>query len=389
MANISVTYTFSNGTTADAGEVNTNFQDILDGTSDSTKDFSINALTVAGTATLNGAVNLGNATSDDITFNGYIASNMIPKTTAASDLGSSTLNWQSLYLDDGATNGGAIYFDAGTTEYIKANAAGTDLDIGGFQKLDIEAGYYQETTSAKSADYTVTDTDGIKVILMTTGSSTAKTVTLPTAADNTGRTIKVVKVDSGTKKCTVDGEGSELCGGNTSGIDLVLQFDFVEVVCDGTEWHVIGLRDTTPWTDFTPSWTNDTNVSFSVSASKWRRVGASIEIVLDATTGGNGTNSGNLGVKLPLSLNHTESTSDTKGMGIGRLATSPTTIEPIYIYANTADTTELNFGGYSAGIPGVTSLNGTDFGTAATDYDLLRFTAVCEISEWLRCIPTT
>ena len=132
MANITVTYSFTNGTTADAGEVNTNFTDIINGTSDGTKDFSISALTCAGTATFNGAVNLGNATSDDITFTGYIASSLIPKTSAASDLGSSTLNWQALYLDNDSTDGGAIYFDAGTTEYLKSSADGTNLEIGGF-----------------------------------------------------------------------------------------------------------------------------------------------------------------------------------------------------------------------------------------------------------------
>ncbi len=140
MANISVSYTFTNGTTADATEVNTNFQDIIDGTSDGTKDFSINALTCAGTATLNGAVNLGNATSDDITVTGRFASDLDPKTAASNTLGDATQTWRALYLDNTTTDSGAIYFNAGITEYLKGAADGSYLDVGGFTYVDFLAG---------------------------------------------------------------------------------------------------------------------------------------------------------------------------------------------------------------------------------------------------------
>lgn len=104
MANITVTHTFSNGTTADGTQVNTNFTDIINGTSDGTKDFSINALTVAGALTANGAVTLGNATGDDITITGSIAADIPIKTTFVVDVGSSTIGLSSLYFgsDDSA-----------------------------------------------------------------------------------------------------------------------------------------------------------------------------------------------------------------------------------------------------------------------------------------------
>lgn len=98
MANISVTYSFSNGTTADASQVNTNFTDIINGTSDGTKDFSINALTVAGAATFNGNVTLGNASSDDLTFTASMASTLPIKTTNTYDIGSSTLGLRAAYF---------------------------------------------------------------------------------------------------------------------------------------------------------------------------------------------------------------------------------------------------------------------------------------------------
>src|SRR3990167_8159938 len=100
MANITVTNTFTNSTTADATQVNTNFTDIINGTSDGTKDFSISALTCAGTATLNGAVTLGNASGDDITVTGSLASSIPIKTTNSYDIGSATIGLRSIYIAD-------------------------------------------------------------------------------------------------------------------------------------------------------------------------------------------------------------------------------------------------------------------------------------------------
>jgi hypothetical protein len=99
MAYPSVTYSFTNGTTISAAEVNQNFTDLINGASDGTKDYNIGALTCAGTANLNGAVNLGNATSDDITITGYVASAIIPKTDNTYDLGTAALAWKDAYFD--------------------------------------------------------------------------------------------------------------------------------------------------------------------------------------------------------------------------------------------------------------------------------------------------
>ncbi len=139
MANITVTHTFTNGTAADATEVNTNFTDIINGTSDGTKDFSINALTVAGAAQLNGNVTLGNATGDNISFTGRVATDIDPATTATYAFGSTTLTWTAIFLDNGATDGGAIYFNASATAFIKSDASAGDLDISGFTDVDFNS----------------------------------------------------------------------------------------------------------------------------------------------------------------------------------------------------------------------------------------------------------
>lgn len=130
-------------------------------------------------------------------------------------------------------------------------------------------------SSAKSADYTVLDGDSISVIHMTT-STTDRTVTLPTAAANTDRVICIKKVDSASGTVTIDGEGSETIDGFSS-IVVPLENDFATLHCDGTEWHVIARRETTPWASFTPNFSSGFG-TVSNNSAFWRRVGNSLEV---------------------------------------------------------------------------------------------------------------
>lgn len=83
MAFPSVTYTFTTATTADPSQINTNFNNIINGLSDGSKDLNIytcnvnGGMTVAGTATHTGAVTvsdvatiniLGNGSASDVTI---------------------------------------------------------------------------------------------------------------------------------------------------------------------------------------------------------------------------------------------------------------------------------------------------------------------------------
>jgi hypothetical protein len=249
MANVSVTYTFTNGTSADAGQVNTNFTDIINGTSDGTKDFSISALTVAGTLTANGAVTLGNATTDDITVTGSLASSIPVKTADTYDIGTAALPLQKVYLGDNGNSVGLGADAAASADwsFLFPPAAGTKgygVQTSG-SGAHVYAPMQTDINVLGDAAYTVLDDDGYRHILV--GSSAnmtaGRTITLPTASANTDRLITIKKMDATAFDVTVDGEGSETIDGSTT-VLLTDQYDAITIVCDGSNWMVVGNRET-------------------------------------------------------------------------------------------------------------------------------------------------
>lgn len=94
----SLTYTLSNGTTADASQVMQNFNDLLNGITDGTKDLSISALTLAGNLTANGNTTIGNSSSDTLTVTASLASNLVPSADGTYSLGSATIGYANLYM---------------------------------------------------------------------------------------------------------------------------------------------------------------------------------------------------------------------------------------------------------------------------------------------------
>jgi len=261
----------TNGTSADADQVMQNFNDLLNGVTDGTKDLSISALTAAGTTTLNGAVNLGNATADDITITGSLASTIPIKTTNTYNIGSSTLGLAGIYFGANSQTvrllgSGSMSATWSMTLPVSAGSAGQGLQTNGSGVTSWQP--MQTDISAQSADYTILDTDGFAVIEMTT-SSTNRTVTLPTAADNTDRRIRVVKADSGTGTLTLDGESAETISGSAS-FTVLKQYGYIEVYCNGTSWTLTQLRDEG---SFTPSYTGGGS-SGGTQLGRYVRVGS-------------------------------------------------------------------------------------------------------------------
>ncbi len=109
----------------------------------------------------------------------------------------------------------------------------------------------QSVNKLGDAGYTVTDSDGYDVILVgqSANMTANRTVTLPTAADNDERRIRIGKADATAFTVTVDGEGSEVVGPNGATTRTLSRPDEnIHLVCDGTRWHEVGrsLSDYAP-----------------------------------------------------------------------------------------------------------------------------------------------
>ena len=129
-----------------------------------------------GTLNAKGDVDLGNATSDTITATGRFDSDLLPSTDGARDLGSSTNEWQDLFIDGTAQidalvadtadiNGGTI---DGVTIGGASAGAGTFTDLtGGNIQIGVTGDNEIDTTSGgltiDSAGGTVTVDDNLTV----------------------------------------------------------------------------------------------------------------------------------------------------------------------------------------------------------------------------------
>lgn len=87
---------------------------------------------------------------------------------------------------------------------------------------------------------TVTGSTGVTptdYTLLVDASSSAVTITLPTAADNYGRQAVVKKIDSSANVVTIDGDGANIDGNATH--DLTTQWEVVQLHCNGSDWFII------------------------------------------------------------------------------------------------------------------------------------------------------
>ena len=97
----------------------------------------------------------------------------------------------------------------------------------------------KQTSRIKSlgdASYTVLDNDGYDTFSATSTLTADRTVTLPTAAENLGRSIEFYRTDTADFHLYIEGEGSETLSGRTR---LSLKgAGHCKLICDGTLWLV-------------------------------------------------------------------------------------------------------------------------------------------------------
>ncbi len=136
----SLTYNLANGATADASQVMQNYNDLLNGITDGTKDLTISALTMNGALNVKGNTTLGDATADDVTVTGSLASTVNIKTNNSFNIGSATLGLAGIYLGNGGVGAtckvvSASHATTRTYTFPDAGAAANVVLTGGTQTI--------------------------------------------------------------------------------------------------------------------------------------------------------------------------------------------------------------------------------------------------------------
>lgn len=374
MAAPSVTYSFTNGTTADATQVNTNFTDLINGASDGTKDYTINALVVNGAATFNGAVTLGNASGDAITVTGSLSASLPLAANATYDIGGSTTGLAGLYLGNN-TRTTRLVAGTITSSYTLTLPPAVPTKTGMFALFDTNATmsfrFMNKITAEKSADYTATSDE---TVIPVTASAAARTVTLPAASGNSGMIITVIKTDSTFNAVTVDGDGSETINGSAN-TTLNTQYESVTVICDGTGWYIRNRYIPSTITAYTPTFVGmgtATSVDFT-----WQRDGRFVVIQGIWATG---TVSASLNsITLPTGLTTGNSVARIAGWGY-RSSDSNTAIKDMSVMSPASSTTFfVSVVETTASLNPITQYNGNTVLVSSAGYYIW---AKFEISGW-------
>ena len=121
---------------------------------------TLTGLTVSGNASIEGNVDLGNATSDTITATGRFDSDLVPSTDGARDLGTSDNEWQDLFID-GTANIDALVADSAKISDLTSGRvvlAGTSGEIEDSGNLTFDGSTLAVTGGATVS--TTLDVDG-------------------------------------------------------------------------------------------------------------------------------------------------------------------------------------------------------------------------------------
>lgn len=153
---------------------------------------------------------------------------------------------QQLALDAGrlsvASQAARDIFFASSSTAIGRLAAGTSGYFLKTQSTGADPVWAEVTSTisvlAKSADYTVTVGDaGTDCQITVDASGGDRTITLYASSSNSGRQVKVKKIDSSSNTVTIDGNSSETIDGSTTQV-ISAQYTSLSLVCDGSNWHI-------------------------------------------------------------------------------------------------------------------------------------------------------
>lgn len=121
--------------------------------------------------------------------------------------------------------------------YLKKNdGADSIVQIGPATFLRPSVRTVTGNTTATTSDHTI----------RCDATSGALTVALPAASAVSGIMYLIKKIDTSENKVTVDADGSQTIEGNLT-VELLSQFDFVYLLCDGSQWFKIASKTTSSY----------------------------------------------------------------------------------------------------------------------------------------------
>lgn len=142
-----------------------------------------------------------------------------------------------------------VYIDQ-SMKFVLATVADGDPPTGNVWSVDNALATEQLwSTVAKTANYTVLESDRDKIILVDATAGAVTISLLAAATAGNGFRIVVKKVDSSVNTVTIDGNASETIDGTTTSV-LSTQYDSDNLICNGSNWFAfVNVSNPTTLTD--------------------------------------------------------------------------------------------------------------------------------------------
>ena len=152
------------------------------------------------------------------------------------DSGKGTANSNPMTLNADGRLDQDVYIDQSTKFVLAASSAG---DPPTSSVWTIDNGLATEqlwTTVTKTANYTVTESDRDKLILVDATSGAVTITLLAAATAGNGFRVAIKKIDSSGNAVTIDGNLSETIDGATTST-ISTQYDSENLICNGSNWY--------------------------------------------------------------------------------------------------------------------------------------------------------
>lgn len=171
------------------------------------------------------------------------------KANTYTDSGKGTANSNPMTLNSDGRLDQDIYIDQ-SMKFVLATSAAGDPPSASIWTVDNALATEQLwTTVSKTANYTVTESDRDKLILVDATSGAVTITLLAAATAGSGFRVAIKKIDSSANAVTVDGNGSETIDGNTTST-LSTQYDTDNLICNGSNWFgFLNIGNPTTLTD--------------------------------------------------------------------------------------------------------------------------------------------